>query len=101
MKITVRAARILYNLPNNMVYEDALRHARGLHFLCIISRIFLDFFIERIAHPYLVYEDIGRNRVSTYFTRDQNRLLVQRYVSRPWLSTMTRKDWRPGILIVL
>ena len=55
MKITVRAARILYNLPNNMVYEDALRHARGLHFLCIISRIFLDFFIERIAHPYLVY----------------------------------------------
>ena len=89
----------------------------GLHFLCIIRRIFLDFFY-RARHseslPNVLYEDIGQNRVSAYFTRDQNRLLVQRYVSRymedsrlrehrngPWLSTMTRKDWRPGILIVL
>ena len=32
--------------------------------------------------PDILYENIGRNRVSTYFTRDQNRLLVPRYVSR-------------------
>ena len=29
-----------------------------------------------------VYENIGRNRVSTYVTRDQNHFLVPRYESR-------------------
>ena len=29
-----------------------------------------------------MYENIGQNRVSTYFVREQNRLLVPRYESR-------------------
>ena len=32
--------------------------------------------------PDIIYENIGQNRVSSYFVRDQNRLLVPRYESR-------------------
>ena len=32
--------------------------------------------------PDITYENIGQNRVSTYFIRDQNHLLVPRYESR-------------------
>ena len=46
--------------------------------------MFLDFFIGRIANPFLIimYENIDQNRVSTFLIRDQNRLLAPRYESR-------------------
>ena len=45
MKITVRAARIIYNLPNNMVSEDALRHAQWPTFFMYYKEDILRLFL--------------------------------------------------------
>ena len=52
-------------------------------FLFIISKIFLDFYwAHGESLPDIIYENIGQNRVSTYFIQDQNCLLIPRYASR-------------------
>ena len=46
----------------------------------VILRLFYRAHSESL--PDIMYENIAQNRVSTYFVRDQNRLLVPRYDTR-------------------
>jgi len=76
-RLHLRAARIIYNyLSKDMASQDVLRYT----FLFIISKMCLDFFIGCIATLY---------RVSTYFIRDQNCLLVPRCPSRYMLDSLS------------
>ena len=46
----------------------------------VVLRLFYRAHSESL--PDIMYENIGQNRDSTYFVREQNRLLVPRYESR-------------------
>ena len=85
-RLHCRAARIIYNLPKDTASVDVLRHVQWPTFFIYnnlhVLRLFYGAYIESL--PDIMYEniDIGRNRVGTYFIRDQNRLLVPRCESR-------------------
>ena len=61
-----------------MASEDVLRHVQWPTFFMYYKLDIFSPFHRAHSEPLLdiMYENIGRNRVSTYFTRDQNRLLV-------------------------
>ena len=67
-----------------MASEDVLRCVQWPTFsICYklnVLRLFYRAHSESL--PDVMYENIGQNRVSTYFNRDQNRLLVPRNQSR-------------------
>ena len=64
-----------------MASEDVLRHVQWPTYKLDILRLFF-YRGHSESLPDIMYENIGRNRVSTYFTRDQNFLVVPRYESR-------------------
>ena len=63
-----------------MASEDVLRYFQWPTFsICYklnVLRLFYRAHSESL--PDIMYENIGQNRVSTFFIRDQNRLLVPR-----------------------
>ena len=63
---------------------DVLRHVQWPIFFSYykldVLRLFYRAHIESLLD--ITYENINRNRVGTYFIRDQNRLLVPRHESR-------------------
>ena len=83
-RLHCRAARIIYNLPKDMASEDVLRHVQWPTFLMYYKLDILRLFYRAHSEslPDIMYENIGRKRVSAYFTRDHNCLLVPRYESR-------------------
>ena len=83
-RLHCRAARIIYNLPEDMALEDVLRYVQwptfSIYYKLEVFRLF--YRAHRESLPEIMYENVSQNRVSSYFIRDQNRLLVPRYESR-------------------
>ena len=83
-KLHCRAARMIYNLPKDMASDDVLRYVQwptfSFYYRLDVLRLFCRAHSESL--PDRMCENIGQNRVTTYFIRDQNRLLVPRYESR-------------------
>ena len=52
----------------------------SIYYKLDVLRLFYGAHSESLSD--IMYENIGQNRVSTYFIRDQNRLLVPRHESR-------------------
>ena len=94
-----------------MASEDVLRYVKwptfSIYYKLDVLRLFYRVHGESL--PHIMYENIGQNRASTYFIRDQNRLLIPRYESRymndffsykgallwNFLISMIRKHLRP------
>ena len=75
---------MIYNLPTDKASDDVLRYVQwstfSFYYRLDVLRLFCRAHSESL--PDIMYENIGQNRVTTYFIRDQNRLLVPRYESR-------------------
>ena len=67
-----------------MASVDVLKHVQWptffIYYKLDVLRLFYRLHSESL--PDIMYENIGGNRVGTYFIWDQNRLLVPRYESR-------------------
>ena len=67
-----------------MAMVDVLKHVQWptffIYYKLDVLRLFYRLHSESL--PDIMYENIGGNRVGTYFIWDQNRLLVPRYESR-------------------
>ena len=83
-RLHCRAARIIYNLPKDMASDEVLRRVQWptffLYYKLDVLRLFYKAHSESL--PDTLSETICQNRVNTYFTREQNCLLVPRCESR-------------------
>ena len=83
-RLHCRAARIIYNLPKDTASEEVLRYIQwptfSIYYKLDVLRLF--YRAHRESLPGIKYGNIGQNRVSSYFIRDQNRLPLPRYELR-------------------